>query len=339
MENETPTLDQTMDADLEALLGPSDKSKPAAPAAAASKSGETSEKVASPSSEETGDEDPLLKALESLDEEDGEKKEASEEGDEEAKPNLSSDQQAVLEAIPDIETATNLYSVVRNYNTFTTALAEGKFEDVESMLGDWNPDVIEKWTEYIYKKHGESFVDRFINENDPNAPKENKDIVALRKTVTALQEAISEKKKTNVQQTEAEKQQSSFQAYNKTVDAWFDKIEFSKNDRRWVTADLNQRIAADPKVLAAIKGGDPKAAKALFKTACKDYINRDKEVSEDTTKKITVQSKKKLPMGGGASEVVGEVPDDIRAVKKGEEDKWLDKALTGFLGKVLGGKK
>jgi ribosome-binding protein aMBF1 (putative translation factor) len=333
MAEEAATLDSQLDADLEALLGPD---KPVAPAAAAGvKPGEKAPPVASPEAPEKpadGEEDPLLKALDALD--DGEPKE-----DGEPKSGLTSDQKSVLEAIPDIQTATNLYGVVQNYNTFTNALAEGRFEDVESMLSDWNPQVIEKWMEHIYKTRGEELVDRFISENDPNAPKESKDILALRKKITALETAVEGKKKSNVQQTEAERSQSAFQEYNKYVNSLFDKIEFNKNDRRWVTADLNHRIAADPKVLAAVKSGDVKSVTKLFKTVCKEYLTRDKEVVDGAADKVAAQEKKKLPLGGGAGGEVDAVPEDIRSVKKGDEDAWLDKTLNGFLGKVLGKKK
>lgn len=331
------TLDSEMTSELIALLGP------AAPAAAAGKTGEKAPPVASPEGSEkpAGDdeEDPLLKALDALGEEGEEKKEGEEgkEGDE-PKAALSDDQQAVLSVIPDIQTATNLYNVVENYNTFTTAMAEGKFEDVESMLSDWDPSVMEKWLEHIYKKHGESLVDRFINENDPNAPKENKDIVALRKKIQSLEDAVVTKKKTTIAETEADTTKKGIQKYNMHVNELFDKIEFNKNDRKWVVADLNNRIAGDPKLYAAVKAGDIKGVLPVFKAACKEYLNRDKEIVEAKGTKIKVQEKKKLPMGSGAGGEGDVIPDDIKSVKKGDEDAWLDKTLNGFLGKVLGRK-
>jgi hypothetical protein len=345
MENEA-SLESTMDADLAALLGPESKSGAAASVAgkgtkavAGDKPGEiaSSPPVDTPSGDD--EEDPLLKALDALGEEGEEKKEGEEgkEGDE-PKAALSDDQQAVLSVIPNIQTATNLYNVVENYNTFTTAMAEGKFEDVESMLVDWNPEVMDKWLEHIYKKHGEALVDRFINENDPNAPKENKDIVALRKKVQSLEEAVVNKKKVTVQETEADRTKAGIQKYNVHVNELFDKIEFNKNDRRWVVADLNNRIAADPKLYAAVKAGDIKGVLPVFKAACKEYLNRDKEVVEKKGEKIKAQEKKKLPIGSGAGGEGDVIPEDIKSVKKGDEDAWLDKTLNGFLGKVLGRK-
>ena len=323
------SAESVMDAELATLLGA--ESKPAASAAAVTApkgaAGETPPAVASPAAGETpaGEEDPLLKALDEIEEEPEVKPEE--------KPALSTDQQAVLEAIPDIKTATNLYNVVQNYHTFTGALESGKFNDVESMLTEWNPKVLEAWVEHVYEKNKVAFVDRFIAENDPARGPENKALTALQKEFNQLKTQLEDKKKVSVQEEAQTRVQQSFQAYNVFVNDLFDKINFNKADRRWVTADLNNRVAADPKVLAAVKSGDTKKVIPLFKAACKEYATRDKEVVTGAAEKVTQQEKKKAPLGGGAAEAANEIPDDIKQVKKGDEDKWLDKALGALFKK------
>jgi len=263
--------------------------------------------------------DPLLKALEEIEEE-------QPAAPKEDKPVLSPDQQAVLEAIPNIEVATNLYQAVQNYDNFTGALSSGKFTDVEAMLTKWNPDVLDGWQEHIYQKFVASgaWVDRFIAEAEGKGP--TKEFTKLQKEVNSLKEALTAKTTTSKAEQEAAATQAAFQGYNKHVNDLFEKINFNAADRRWVTADLNQRIAADPKVLAAVKSGNAKAVNPLFKAACREYLTRDKEVVVQGEKKVEKQLQKKVPLGGASAETDA-IPEDINQVKKEDRETWTQRAL------------
>ncbi len=89
--------------------------------------------------------------------------------------------------------------------------------------------------------------------------------------------------------------------------------------------------------MAAVKSGNVKAVNALFKAACKDYVNRDKEVVTGTAAKIETQEKKKLPLGGGAGSE-DTVPDDYNAVKASDSD-MMEKSMLKQLGNLFKSKK
>lgn len=320
MENET-----TMEQELDVLLGTETKSKSAAPAVDAGKpSGEPGKQPGVdasplPVAKPEGEEDPLLKALDEIEEE---KEETPAET-----PGLSTDQKSVLEAIPDIQTATNLFNVVQNYQTFTGALEGGKFEDVESMLEAWNPAVLDNWLEHVYQKMVAAdgkWVERFIKEQEGQP--ENKEFKSLKKEVDALKAQLTDKQVRTQKDEEASRQTTTYQNYNKHIEALFDKVNFSKADRKWVTADLHSRVSGDAKVLASVKAGKPEAINKLFKEACREYVNRDKEVVEQKDEKIKEQSKKKAPLGGGAAET-DNISDDINQVAKKDLETWSSRAM------------
>lgn len=328
MADESP--EAVMDAELATLLG-TNESKPAAPAAAADEGkpavGEKSPPVASPEGTETptGEADPLLAALEAIEEEKPEVKDG--------KPELSADQKTVLDAIPDAQTLKNIEGTLQGYNNFTTLLATGKFDGVEAELQHWNPDVLDGWKDYIYEKHKVEFVDRFIAESEGKG--KSKDLTKLEREVAQLKSSLQDKANANTQSEAQNKLNASFEAYNNHIVELFKQFPCPEADREYIVAVLNQKLAKDPKVLADIKSGKPKAINPVFKEVSRAYLKRDKQTTDATAAKLADQEKKKIPLGGGASETVGDIPDDIKQVKKGQEDGWMDQQL----GKLFGKKK
>lgn len=331
MGDETPGGEQTLDQQLEALFAEPKSPAPAGepgdgatpkpgqqPAAVASPPPAKKEGEQQPPAE--GEVDPLLKALEEIKEEKVE---------EPAKPQLSDDQQKVLEAVPTVERAAELYATAQNYANFTGALEGGDFGKVEGMLQAWNPQVLEGWLEHVYAQKVASgeWVDRFIAEQEGRGSQYKGD-VQLRNRVAQLETQLKEKAQTSQQSQLTQQQQQAFVNYNTHVNDLLEKINFNKADRRWVVSDLNARVAADPKVLESIRRGNVAAVNGLFKTVVKEYVTRDKEVVEQTDAKVQQQSQKKPPLGGAAATVEQPLPDDISQVPKGKEDDWMDQQLT-----------
>ncbi len=316
----------TLDAQLEALLNPD------APASAdgkdttskpATKPGE----VASPPPAATT-EDLLEEALKGIDEEKPE--------DEPAKPALSDEQAAIIAAVPSAEIATQLYAVAENYNNFTSAFESGNYDAVQAMFENWNPSAFEGFLDHIYAKRVASgeWVDRFIAEQEGKG-KEHQGMKAIQKEIASLKAQLNQKEQGNQSQQAEQAQKQSYEAYTKHINGLFDQINFSAADRKWVTADLNERVRSDPKVLAELKSGKTTAANKLFKDAVREYVNRDKVTAATTEKKIEAQSQKKLPIGGGGASQESPLSDDIRQVPKGQEDSWMDQQLSK-LGKKVG---
>lgn len=343
MAEETVNADTAMEAELEAFLG---ATKSAAPAAVVEDGSQPKPDakvppVASPEGSEKpaavvetpAEVDPILAALDTI--EDSPVPVEPTAGD---KPALTPDQKAVLDVVPSVEVANTVIQIAQNYTNFTDALAAGKFADVESMLDKWKPDVLEAWLEYIYEKKMASgeWVDRYLD----GGKGRDKDVVKLEKQVQALQKSLDTKKETETETAADQHRRATLKGFQDHIEGLFDHLKFNQNDRRWILADLKIQIAGNPKVLAEINAGNPKAVNTLFKAAIKEYSTRDKAVAAEKGAKIDAQLGKKPPIGGGNSGVIeDDIPEDIHEVKKGDEDKWLDKTLNGFLGKMLGKKK
>lgn len=344
MAEETVNADAAMEAELEAFLGTTKSAAPAAVVEDGTKpkpdakvppvaSPEGSEKPAAVVETPTAEVDPFLAAIDAI--EDSPVVAETPAGE---KPALTPDQKAVLDAVPSVEVANSIIQVAQNYTNFTDALAAGKFGDVESMLDNWKPDVLDAWLEYIYEKKMASgeWVDRYLE----GGKGRDKDVVKLEKQVAALQKSLDTKKETETETAADQQRRANLKSFQDHITGLFDHLNFNQSDRRWIIADLKIQIAGNPKVMAEIQAGNPKAVNTLFKNVLKEYTTRDKAVADEKGAKIETQLGKKPPIGGGGNNVVeDQIPEDIKDVKKGDEDKWLDKTLNGFLGKMLGKKK
>lgn len=323
---EVVSTEPNVDQQLEALLNP----KPAAPAAAPDKgatpeAGKTPAQVASPAPGETPAEDPLLKALDAIEEEKPE--------DPPVAPKLSTEQEQILRAVPDVNTVTRLYQTVENYTNFAGAFESGKFEEVEGMFKHAMPTQFDSFLDHIYEKNIEAWVDRFIAEQEGRGT-EHKGVKVLEQKLAKLQAQIDQAGKPDLEAEAVRRQQQSFTQYNTHVESLFEGLNFAKKDRKYVKATLDAAVVADPKLITAIRSGNTKAVNGLFKTVLRDYVNRDKEVSTETAATLEAQGKKKLPLGSAASNTGGdEIPEDINQVKKEDREKWVDRGLAALFGK------
>ena len=347
MAEETTSTEQTLDQQLETLFGTSsdapapgksdgkDKAatdKPGSPAPSPADSAAKDGKEGQPA---TG-EDPLEKALNDI-------KDDEQPKEEEKQPQLTGDQQAVLQAIPTPEVAQRLFGVVQNYQNFTQAFENGDFENVEAMFNNWNSAIFENFLEYIYDKHmvNGDWTERFIAEAEGRGG-ERKGIKALEAKIAKLEKKQQDERDQQQQgntkaQQEAENKRVA-QAYENYVTGLFDKIEFNKSDRKWVMQDMNSRVGGDPKLMQAVRAGNLSALNTVFKSAVREYVNSDKQVAAETDKKVADQSKHKAPISGGAcSQVTDALPEDVKQVKKGQEENWMMQQLGNLFSKV--GKK
>lgn len=334
--------EDTLDQQLEALLGSGapapesgkgaspnpDKAQPpaASPAAASQTLGPDGKPVAVPDTA-----DPLLTALDGI-------KDETPAADDKSKPQLSEEHQQILRVIPSAEAAVNLHRVAENYTNFSTAFEQGRFDEVETMFKNWNSDAYDRFLENIYAKHVASgeWVDRFIDEHDGTGGKTHKTIRALEQKIASVQTQLREKDQTAEQQRASAAQQQAFTAYNTHVHSLLEQIKFNPNDRTWVVAALNARVANDPQILTEIRNGNVNAVNSLFKTTIREYVLRDKQVNDTEAAKIAAQGHKQAPIGGGAATETA-LPDDIRQVPKGQEDSWMDQQL-GKLARLVGRK-
>ncbi len=233
--------------------------------------------------------------------------------------------------MPDAATAENLRQTAENHKNFSNAFEQGRFEDVEAMFKAWNPAAYDTFLENLYVKHVASgeWVDRFVAENDPKGPgpQTNKALRTLEKRLSEVQKQLADKESGQQKETAESAQKKAFVAYSSHVSGLLDQIKFSEADRPWVVSTLNSRVAADQTLMKAIRAGDVNAVNKLFKTTVREYVTRDKALSDSKAAKVELQDKKVLPVGGAAATNDGALPDDIKQVPKGQEDTWLDQQL------------
>lgn len=197
------------------------------------------------------------------------------------------------------------------------------------MFEAWNKDAFEGFLEHIYtqKVNSGEWVDRFIAEQEGTG-QTHQGMKTLERKIAQLQSQIEQRNQGNQQAQAQQAQQQAFTEYNKHIHSLFDQIKFAEADRRWIVADLNAKVASDPKIITAIKGGNVNAVNGLFKAAIREYATRDKQTAQKTAEKIDLQSQKKPPISGGAVSQEGALPDDIRQVPKGQEDNWMEQQFS-----------
>lgn len=322
MAEETATL--TMEQELDALLNP------AAPKAPEPDKGATPEAGTEPPPSASGEgappEDPLLKALDEIKEDEPAK--------EEPKSALTSEQQQVLTAIPDAKTAEYLLNVHNAQVNFQNTLESGDFAKTEAMFKDFSPSAYDKLLEGVYEKYVASgeWVDRFIAEKEGRG-QEHSALKSVQKELNDLKNQLNEKKTVSSADAAKEADRKAFAGYGEYITKLFDQINFNPADREYVTAKLNATLATDPALIAEIRKGNYSAVNKTFKATLKGYITRDKQVKGVEADKVKAQEQKKAPVGGGAAAIEDPLPEDIRQVPKGKEDSWAKQQLDRLFAK------
>ncbi len=255
---------------------------------------------------------------------------------EEPKPNeapkVSDDQQKILSAIPDVQTASQLLQAAQSYDQLNSVLSNRDFDKFETML---DPGAAEGLLEHIYKKYVDTgaWVDRFISEHDPNGnPVVQQSLRAMQSKLDQVQSKLAERDRGQSEAQQRAQAQQTFATYQKHVNGLFDKIEFAPADRRWVMDALSARAGADPQIMAQLRNGNPSAVTSLFKQVVREYVNRDKSESESRAALLAAQEKKKPLLPGSQVTPTAGLPRDVKEVPKGKLDAWMDQELAALAG-------
>lgn len=276
---------------------------------------------------DTPAEDDPLKLLEEI------KEDEQTQGEPKPEAKLSPVQEEILQAIPNEERAVQLLQIEKNYGHFTNTMLSGNFDATLKEIEAWQPSVHQGLLEHIYDKFVKNgtWVDRFIAEAEGRGHETQKITQVERELQQLKNQLAAERQQVQQthQQTQAQQREAqNFKAYQDHIGKLFDQIKFSEADRKYVQADLNQRVAGDKKVLDAIRSGKPTAVTALFKEVVREYISHDKLVTGKRQEKEAAQDKKLAPLGGGTAVVENTLPDDIKQVPKGQEDNWMTQQLN-----------
>lgn len=250
-------------------------------------------------------------------------------------PKLSPEQQQILQAVPNVQTAQQLTQVAANYQNFTGAFERGDFEGVESMIEGWNKNASDGLKEHFYQKYVASgeWVDRWI------ADKENPGSKAVTHEIKTLRQQLDELKSTHAQRTQQETTQREqqenaavSQRYQAHLTGLFDQIEFSAADRRWVMADINAKVAGNTAVRTAIQNGNTAAVNAIFKSAVKEYVTRDQQQAEKRETTIAMQDKHKPLVAGSAMvPTTGITDEQIQSAPKPQREALRERKMDDEL--------
>lgn len=245
----------------------------------------------------------------------------------ETKPTLSNEQQQILNVIPNVQTAQQLATLANGYTNFTQTFERGQFGETLNMLQQWNPQATDAFMEHIYQTKITEWVDRWIADKEGN-PTVHKGMQSLEAKISQLQSQLNQRNQQETEQQRQTRQAQIGQQYQSHLKGLFDKINFSEHDRRWVTADINSRVGADNAVLQAVNSGNMQAVNAIFKKAVTEYVQRDQQQNADKNKVLAAQDKKAPLIGSNPAVATDALPEDIKQVKKGQEDAWVDQELA-----------
>ncbi len=314
-----PTLEQQLEALSETPVAPGVTPTPAATAAPAVVPS-TATGAVSPS---LGEESPLT-ALDKI----------TEDTIPEVKtPALTPEQEQIFRAIPTAAEAQRVAGLADSYTNFTGAFERGDFPAVEQMFQAWKPEVYSQFLDHIYNQKVASgeWVDRWIQEKEVPNPVRNL-LTPLQREIAELKADRDNRKKGEMTAQQYNQQTKVAADYTRHIDGLFDQIKFSAADRRWVTADLNNRVMQDSRVRAALNSGNMPAVNGLFKQAVRDYVQRDQQVAAGQAATLAAQETKKAPLQ--TAPVTDQMlPDDIKQVPKGQEESWMDQALAKLKGR------
>lgn len=325
---ETMTAEETMDSQLEALkesIKPSAAATPPATPAPATVTAptETTEPAVPPTPATTPAVDPLDAKLATITDETVAEPKA---------PSLTEDQQQVLSIVPNVRALSQLNQQAQSYQQLDNVLANRDFAALEQMMA---PEVLSDFKEYLYKKHvlSNEWVDRWVKDKEGN-PAINTELTAQQRQIQALQARLDAQESQKHQQSQQATRQQIETAYRGHIKGLFDRIEFSEADRRWVAADIDQRVGRDPRMLAAINGGNMAAINAVFKTAVKEYVQRDQSTQVAKDAALAAQGQHKPLVQGQQIVETGLLPDDIKQVPAGQEENWMDQQLARLKSKM-----
>jgi len=192
----------------------------------------------------------------------------------------------------------------------------------------------------VYQKfvaNGE-WVERFVMEKEAEQNGtiyQHKNQSRLEREVQELKKQVAQREQNERSSQAQEAERRVFQNYTTEVDRLFTKVGITDPaDQKYIRAAINADVVNDKKVVAEIRKGNMRGLTEVFKKNANEYLKRDQTFNQNTNAKLEAQNKKKTPVSGGAGNVTSDnrLPDDVKQVKKGEEDSWLLQSLGDFFG-------
>ncbi len=232
-------------------------------------------------------------------------------------PKLTDTQQQILSTFETPEKAQEAKTHAGYFDQLNDALVSGDYATVDQMFA---PEAHEGYLNHIYEKYVKSgeWVDRWIDEREGKAPV-RPEIKQLQQQIAALQAERQREKQGQTSQQQQQRNTETNKAFTTHLESLFDKINFSAADRRYVAADITNRIAQDKAAMDAYQNRSFAQLNKIFKTSVMEYVQRDKAATEKTEKTIAAQEAKKPLPQGSAITPTGPITDE--QIKSAPKDK------------------
>ena len=244
---------------------------------------------------------------------------------------LNEDQKRIMELVPNRQAAESMVAQVNGYAAFTDAFARGDFDSVEQMFQQWNPQAYAKFLSHVYMKKVESgeWVDQWADDKEVTpAVKRLRDGFQAR--IAELETHIAKQTETRETQAQAEARNRAATNYMNHLTGLFDKIEFAEGDRRWVMADIHDKVSRSATTRSAINGGNMDAVNTIFAQAVREYVGRDKALKEGQAAVLKGQEVKKPLIPASPIVPHGALPGNIDDVPKDKRDEWMTEQLNAL---------
>ena len=229
---------------------------------------------------------------------------------------------------------TEVAPLVEGYQTFTQAFEGGDFEGVEQMLEQFAPEAHKAFMSHLYAKYIDKWTDRWVEEKEG---KRDPRVSVLHGEVEKLKQALADRtRREQSSETRAQLAQTA-RNYNTYLEGLFNRVNFSKADRRWVGAEINNQIAATPALVQAVRENKFGGVAKVFKNVLTEYVGKDKAAGAAVSSLRAAQAVKQPPIQSAPVVEMEGIPDNVDDVPKDKLDSWLDMQLAKL--KRAGGRK
>ncbi len=244
---------------------------------------------------------------------------------------LTDTQQQILSTFETPEQAKQAQTEAGYFQELNSALVSGDYARVDQMFA---PEAHEGYLNHIYEKYVKSgdWVDRWIAEKEGTAPVHS-GIKQLQAQISALQAERQREKQGQTTHQQQQRNAETNKAFSNHLESLFDKISFSEKDRRWVAADITNRIAQDKTAMEAYSNRSFGQLNKIFKTAVTEYVQRDQQIAKKTEQTVAAQEQRKPLPQGSAITPTGPITDEqIKSAPKEKRaalyDRQMDEQLA-----------
>lgn len=248
------------------------------------------------------------------------------------KPAVSSEQQQILSAIPNLEVARDLGTKAQTFMALDDAVRKGDYGAIEHVFA---PQAWHGLLEDLYIKHIEKWVERYVEEKENGGTRRpDPELARLRTEWDEFQKEREAHRKAAETQAVEQSVAERNKAVHAHVDALLDAVQVTDPyEKRTLRGQLREFLAENPQAAAQVRHGKFAALSLEFRRIYPEFRARMKAKDARETAQREGQEKQKpivLPSTPAPAGVAAAAED---TVVLGSEAHWLKKAKQ-LLGKT-----